>query len=47
VSLGGGVRYAWQEQTLFDPMTDTKSTGVFSTGMLFVEATFRAPTVRF
>jgi hypothetical protein len=47
VSLGGGIRYAWQEQTLYDQTTQTKSTGVYSTGMLFVQATFRAPTLRF
>jgi hypothetical protein len=38
LSLGGGIRYAWQEQTNF---------GTFSTGLLFVQATFRAPVLRF
>jgi hypothetical protein len=36
--FGGGVRYAWQEQP---------TVGTFSTGLLFVQATFRSPTLRF
>jgi hypothetical protein len=38
LSLGGGVRYAWQDQATL---------GAFSSGLLFVQATVRAPTVRF
>jgi hypothetical protein len=38
LGVGGGIRYAWQEQP---------TVGTFSTGILFVEATFRVPQMKF
>jgi hypothetical protein len=38
LGVGGGIRYAWQEQP---------TVGTFSTGLLFVEATFRVPQMKF